>query len=194
IRSRAAALKPWACTVSALLSSPFARIFTGTSRRVASPFSRSASGVTSAPASKRCSRLAMFTGWVCVRNGSKGIDFFISGPRSLRMRMWIGFWPPSKRTRRLLPEREPAPFWPGPGGRAGGVGRSISVAGVEAEHLSDRQAAQLGDLFGRTQRLQPGHRRLHEIDRVLRAEALRQDVVDPGQLEYRAHAATRDYA
>src|SRR5581483_6710840 len=36
------------------------------------------------------------------------------GPRSLRMRMWIGFCPPSKRARRLAPEREPHPFWPRP--------------------------------------------------------------------------------
>src|SRR5687767_9029146 len=28
--------------------------------------------------------------------------------------MWIGFCPPSKRTRRLLPERAPAPLWPRP--------------------------------------------------------------------------------
>ena len=49
----------------------------------------------------------MLTGWVCVRNGSNGIDCFLCGPRSLRMRMWIGIWPPSKRARSLAPEREP---------------------------------------------------------------------------------------
>ena len=54
------------------------------------------------------------TGCVRVRKRSKGIDFFIVGPRSLRMRMWIGFWPPSKRTRLRKPEREPAPLWPRP--------------------------------------------------------------------------------
>src|SRR5436190_24202686 len=36
------------------------------------------------------------------------------GPRSLRIRMWIGFWPPSRLTLRLEPERGPAPFWPRP--------------------------------------------------------------------------------
>src|SRR3954467_11564029 len=36
------------------------------------------------------------------------------GPRSLRIRMWIGFWPPSRLTLRFDPEREPAPFWPRP--------------------------------------------------------------------------------
>ena len=36
------------------------------------------------------------------------------GPRSLRIRMWIGIWPPSKRARSFAPEREPAPFWPRP--------------------------------------------------------------------------------
>src|SRR3954447_6299675 len=42
------------------------------------------------------------------------MDFFMCGPRSLRMRMWIGIWPPSKFERCLEPEREPAPFWPRP--------------------------------------------------------------------------------
>ena len=55
---------------------------------------RSASGVTSAPSSKRL-EVGRLTGWVWVRNGSNGIDFFMCGPRSLRIRMWIGFWPPS---------------------------------------------------------------------------------------------------
>ena len=59
------------------------------------PASRSVSGVTSAPASKRSSRSARLTGCVWVRNCSNGIDFFMCGPRSLRIRMWIGFWPPS---------------------------------------------------------------------------------------------------
>ncbi len=94
IFSRAAALKPWARTVSFFESSPRARTLTG-SERFARPFSRSVSGVTSAPASKRCSRSARLTGWVRLRNFSNGIDFFICGPRSLRIRMWIGFWPPS---------------------------------------------------------------------------------------------------
>src|SRR3954451_1802592 len=36
------------------------------------------------------------------------------GPRSLRIRMWIGFWPPSCPTFFFEPAREPAPFWPRP--------------------------------------------------------------------------------
>ena len=63
--------------------------------RPASPAARKVSGVTSSPAENRASRSATFTGWVWVRNGSKGIDIFLCGPRSLRVRMWIGFWPPS---------------------------------------------------------------------------------------------------
>jgi len=46
-----------------------------------------ASTVTSAPASKRSCKASMLTAWVCVRNGSNGIDFFMCGPRSFRMRM-----------------------------------------------------------------------------------------------------------
>src|SRR3954453_18406986 len=114
IFSRAAAEKPWAWTVRALEMSPRARTLTGTSLRVARPLPCSAARSTLSPASKRASRSATLTGCVCVRNGSKGMDFFMCGPRSLRIRMGIGFWPPSKRPRRLAPEREPAPFWPRP--------------------------------------------------------------------------------
>src|SRR4051794_29222330 len=52
-------------------------------------------------------RSARLTGCVCVRKGSNGIDIFLFGPRSLRIRMWIGFWPPSKRARSLAPARAP---------------------------------------------------------------------------------------
>src|SRR3954452_19028672 len=112
--SLADALNLCAWTVSGLEISPLARILTGMSLRVPRPAALSASMVTSAPLSKRASRSWRFTGWVCVRNISNGIDFFMCGPRSLRIRMWIGIWPPSNRARSLAPEREPAPFWPRP--------------------------------------------------------------------------------
>ena len=68
------------------------------------------------------------------------------------------------------------------------------LAGAQPEHLVDRQAAQLRDLLGAAQALQAGDRRLDEVDRVLRAERPGQDVVDPGELEHRAHAAAGDDA
>src|SRR3954452_15247769 len=114
MRSRAAALNAWAWTVSGLVSSPLARILTGMPRRLPRPFAWSPSSVPSAPESKRFSRSWRLTACVCVRNGSNGIDFFMCGPRSLRIRMWIGIWPPSKFGRLFAPEREPAPFWPRP--------------------------------------------------------------------------------
>src|SRR4051812_46687866 len=114
MRSRAAAENLCAWTVSGLDRSPLARILTGTSLRLPRPLAARASSVTSAPLSKRFSRSERLTGWVCVRKGSKGMDFFMCGPRSLRIRMWIGIWPPSKFTRVFEPEREPAPFWPRP--------------------------------------------------------------------------------
>ena len=43
--------------------------------------------VTSSPFSKRASRSSRLTACVCVRNISNGIDFFMCGPRSLRIRM-----------------------------------------------------------------------------------------------------------
>src|SRR3954449_893525 len=112
--SRAEALKAWACTVSFLEIVPLARILTGTSLRLPRPLAFSASSVTSSPASKRRSRSWRLTACVCVRKGSKGIDFFMCGPRSLRIRMWMGICPPSKLCRVLEPDREPAPFWPRP--------------------------------------------------------------------------------
>src|SRR6185436_2220726 len=112
--SRAAPLNLCACTVSFFDSVPLARTLTGTSLRLPRPLAFSASSVTSSPASKRRSRSWRLTACVCVRNGSKGIDFFMCGPRSLRIRMWMGICPPSKFDRVLEPEREPAPFWPRP--------------------------------------------------------------------------------
>src|SRR3954469_22865361 len=112
--SRAPALNLCAWTVSGFVISPLASTFTGMPFFVHSPCACSVSSVTESPDSKRASRSAMFTGWVCVRNGSNGIDFFMCGPRSLRMRMWMGIWPPSKLCRVLRPARAPAPFWPRP--------------------------------------------------------------------------------
>src|SRR3954453_18148437 len=114
IAARAAAENPCACTVRGFEIEPFARTFTGTPFLPQSPWDFSETSVTESPESKRASRSERFTGWVKVRNGSNGIDFFMCGPRSLRMRMWIGIWPPSKLCRVLLPARAPAPFWPRP--------------------------------------------------------------------------------
>src|SRR3954447_14829319 len=112
--SRAAPLNLCACTVSFLEIVPLASTLTGTPLRVPRPLARRASSVTSSPASKRRSRSWRLTACVCVRNGSKGIDFFMCGPRSLRIRMWMGICPPSKLGRALSPDRDPAPFWPRP--------------------------------------------------------------------------------
>src|SRR5437763_8140841 len=115
IFSRAVLENPCAWTVRLLDNSPCPSTFTGTPLRVARPAARRLSGVTSAPSSKRASRSRRFTGCVCVRPYcSNGIDFFMCGPRSFRIRMWIGICPPSAFGRLLAPEREPAPFWPRP--------------------------------------------------------------------------------
>ena len=74
-----------------------------------------------------------------------------------------------------------------------GIGASRFPA-AQAEHAVDRQATQRRDLLGAAQALQAGDRRLHEVDRVLGPERLGEDVVDPGQLEHRAHAAAGDHA
>src|SRR4029077_16230171 len=94
IFSLAAALKACACTSSFFEISPRARILTG-GERFARPPSFSVSGFTSAPASKRSSRSATLTGCVAVRKFSNGIDVFLCGPRSFRIRMWSGLCLPS---------------------------------------------------------------------------------------------------
>ena len=85
-----------AVTESFFVSSPSPRIFTSTESFATSPAAFSASRVTSAPASKRSSRLPTFTGCEYVRNGPIGIASADVFPRSFPTRMSIGIWPPSK--------------------------------------------------------------------------------------------------
>ena len=74
------------------------------------PTATSASGVTSAPASKRASRSRRLTGCVEVRNGPIGIASADVLPRSFGRRMSIGICPPSNPAGMLCdPERD---FWP----------------------------------------------------------------------------------
>ena len=107
MRSRAVALKACACTVETLGQlaagedldrDPLARAEAGAAQRLERDLR---AGLEAGL------EVGMLTGWVWVRNGSNGIDCFLCGPRSLRIRMWIGIWPPSKRARSFAPEREP---------------------------------------------------------------------------------------
>src|SRR4051812_15322041 len=63
---------------------------------------------------------------------------------------------------------------------------------LDAEHLVDAQAAQLRDLLGAAEAREPLHRRLHEVDRILRADALGEHVADSRELEHGANAAAGD--
>src|SRR5439155_9211100 len=56
----------------------------------------------------------------------------------------------------------------------------------------DRQAAARRHRLRRLQALQRRHRRVHDVDRVGRPEALGQHVVDAGTLQYRAHRSAGD--
>src|SRR5919201_265280 len=62
------------------------------------------------------------------------------------------------------------------------------------QNLCDGLAADLRDVLGTAQPAQSVDGRLRHVDRVRRAEALREDVADAGELEHRAHAAARDDA
>src|SRR5690348_8913383 len=57
------------------------------------------------------------------------------------------------------------------------------------QHLADLLAARLGDFLRAAQLAERLLRSLQHVDRVRRAERLREDVVDPAELEHRAHAA-----
>ena len=87
IFSRAVSENACAVTVSFLVRSPWPRIFTSVRAFLIRPFSMSASIVTSAPASKRCSSAARFTGTVCVRCGPTGIASLENWPRTFGSRM-----------------------------------------------------------------------------------------------------------
>src|SRR5439155_743098 len=62
------------------------------------------------------------------------------------------------------------------------------------QNLADREASCPRDLVGAAQSLQPVHRRLRHVDRVRRAEALREDVADPGELQDGTDPAAGDDA
>src|SRR5689334_16267597 len=62
------------------------------------------------------------------------------------------------------------------------------------QHLADAEAADPRHVFGPAQAPEPVHRRLRHVDRIRRAEALREDVADACELEDRAHAAAGDDA
>ena len=110
IFSRADLEKPWAVTARLFVSSPTPRIFTSVRVFFSSPTATSASGLTSAPASKRASRSRTLTGWLYVRKGPIGIASADVLPRSFGMRMSMGICPPSKPAGILC---EPArDFWP----------------------------------------------------------------------------------
>ena len=70
----------------------------------------------------------------------------------------------------------------------------MPCVGIKTENLADSQTTQLGDLLGAAQSDQTVHRRLHQIDRVLRADALGQHVAHAAELEHGAHAASGDYS
>src|SRR5437667_919938 len=55
-------------------------------------------------------------------------------------------------------------------------------------------AALARDAARRREALQAVHRRPHHVVRIRRAQALGQDVADPGAFEHRAHRPTRDHA
>src|SRR5690606_14481240 len=58
--------------------------------------------------------------------------------------------------------------------------------------MVELETATRGDRTGLLELLQGLNRRVHDVDRVRRAERLRQHVVDAGALEHGAHGTTRD--
>ena len=85
--SRALAEAAWTVMLSVFFRSPWPSSFTSVRVFLIRPFSTSASSVTSAPASKRSSSAATFTGCVEVRCGPIGIASAEYGPRCLPSRM-----------------------------------------------------------------------------------------------------------
>ena len=67
-------------------------------------------------------------------------------------------------------------------------------ARVARQHVADRLAARPRNVLGPAQLAQSRLGRLQHVDRVRRAERLREHVADAGELEHRAHAAAGDDA
>src|SRR5206468_12206625 len=129
-----------------------------------------------------------FTRWLTFRSMPA-----TTGPSSCST-VWPIFRSPSARS-------VPRCFSVWPMGLRTCVIRSFAIArflwflwSLVREHLRDAQAAHPCDLVGAPEPLEPVDRRLGHVDRVRRAEALRQDVADPGEVEHRADAATGDDA
>src|SRR5919108_1097674 len=169
------------------------------------PASTRLSGVTSAPSSKR-SRSRMLTGTVVVRCGPIGIASFEYGPRCLprprarsvpRLRsvwpIWLRTWVMRSflfAIVRLLRRRD----------RSDGLlGRRLLLRGLrlllgERQDVGDRLPARLRHLLRAAEALESLDGGLEHVDRVRRAEALREDVADAAQLEDGADAAAGDDA
>src|SRR5581483_3580902 len=91
-------------------------------------------------------------------------------------------------------------------GRAAGKGLGGDVDGLEllgriaaalrgdGKHLTHGEAARPCDLLGAAQRAEAVDGRLRHVDRVRRAEALREDVADAGELEHGTDTAAGDDA
>src|SRR3954447_16533061 len=105
IFSAALPLNLCARIVSFLLMSPRARTLIEPERPTR-PRSRSSSGVTSVPSSKRSAIASRLTTSYSTRNG-------LWNPR-FGTRRCSGIWPPSKPRLCLKPERDFAPLWPRP--------------------------------------------------------------------------------
>src|SRR5262245_1625578 len=69
-----------------------------------------------------------------------------------------------------------------------------AIGGSFPEDLLERAPAHRGHVRGAAQALEPVHRRLHQVVRIARAEALREHVLHARHLEHGAHARAGDHA
>src|SRR4051794_36170913 len=70
----------------------------------------------------------------------------------------------------------------------------LSDRRLVGQHLADLLAARLGDVLRAPQLPERLLGRLEHVDRIGRAERLREHVADAAQLEHRAHATAGDHA
>src|SRR5882757_383427 len=77
---------------------------------------------------------------------------------------------------------------PRPGGRRPGAGPEHG----RRRDILEREATARGHLLRTLEPAQRVHRGVHDVDGVVRAKRLGQDVVDPGALQHGAHRAARD--
>src|SRR5260221_3658800 len=119
----------------------------------------------------------------CGRSSLMTVSLIRLRPSDRRVSRWFCFVPIFDRVWVIFRRAMVSAPRLGAGAQEGGRG-----------HVLQREPAARGDLFGAHEALQRSHRRVDDVDRVVRAERLAQHVVDARALQHGTHRAAGDDA